>query len=90
MAAQPDTLPGLNPGPEGPFVRSWSVTPDDGSALPSVARSLWIGQAGDVTLLLRDSTAPITLKNVPVGLLRMWTRRVFATGTTAASIVALA
>ncbi len=89
-APQPDTLPGLLPGPMGPATRAIAITPSDGNLLPSVARLLWIGGAGDVTLLPRDSQAAVTLKNVPVGMLAVWTRQVFATGTTATNIVALA
>lgn len=89
MDAQKDFMPGLNPGPFGPATRAAPVTPDDGHALPFVARQLYIGSPGNVRLIPRDSTDPVTLQNVQVGVLPVWTRQVLATGTTASAIVAL-
>lgn len=90
MPQQLDTLPGLDPGPIGPATRALAIFPDDTAPLAWVARQLWIGTAGDVTLAPRDSKVPVLFKNVPVGILSIWTRQVFATGTTAGNIVALA
>ena len=85
-----DPMPGLLPGPVGPATRAVAITPADNVPLPMMARSLWIGTAGDVCLLPRDGLAPVVLKNVPVGVLHVWCSQVFATGTTASNIVALA
>lgn len=87
--AQQDFTPGLHPGPFGPATRALAITPDDQAPLPFVARMLWVGSAGDIRLAPRDSLTPVLLKNVPVGMLLVWSRQVFATGTTAANIVAL-
>lgn len=86
---QIDYQPGLITGPDGPATRALAVTPDDGFPLPFVSRRLWIGSPGNVTLIPRDSTDPVTFQNVPVGMLNVWTRQVLATGTTASAIVAL-
>ncbi len=90
MTAPFDPLRGLHPGPAGSATRALAVTPDDSNPLPMVARRLHIGTAGDLKVLLRDDVAPVLLKNVPVGTLQVWVRQVYATGTTATQIVALA
>jgi hypothetical protein len=55
---------------------------------PEPARALYIGVAGDVTLVDLQGTA-VLFKAVPVGLLRVGSVRVNATGTTATNIVGL-
>lgn len=85
-----DWMPGLNPGADGPATRGLAITPTDGVALPMVARYLWVGTAGNITMVLRDDLAPVTLTNVPAGLLKTWAKQVWATGTTASGLVALA
>lgn len=74
-----------------PARRAEAVTPNDTTDLTSYAKALYVGQAGDVKLLPvgADDAAAVTLKNHPVGYLPIQTRRVLATGTTAAHIVAL-
>ncbi len=84
----PDPFYGQSPGPNGPYTRAFAVTP--GQPLLTMARSLWIGAAGNLTIITRDQVEAITLLNVPVGLLRIWCRAVEATGTTATDIVGLA
>lgn len=89
--------PGLDPyaanqrTPAAPARRAEAVTPNDTTDLTAYAKALYVGQAGDVKLLpvAADDAAPVTLKNHPVGYLPVQTRRVLATGTTAAHIVAL-
>lgn len=90
--------PGLDPyaasarTPAAPARKAEAVTPNDATDLTTYAKALYVGQAGDVKLLpvgVADD-APVTLKNHPVGYVPIQTRRVLATGTTAAHIVALA
>lgn len=89
--------PGLDPyaasqrTPAAPARRAEAVTPNDTTDLTAYAKALYVGQAGDVKLLPvgADDAAPVTLKNHPVGYLPIQARRVLATGTTAAHIVAL-
>lgn len=90
--------PGLDPyaassrTPAAPARRAEAVTPNDTIDLTHYAKALYVGQAGDVKLLPvgSDDAAPVTLKNHPAGYVPIQTRRVLATGTTAAHIVALA
>ena len=55
-----------------------------------VCRALWIGAAGNVAVLAEDDLAAVTLLGATAGqIIPIRARRVFATGTTAASIVAI-
>lgn len=80
-----------------PAQRSLAVTPNDGADLVTPAnvgdkrcRGLYVGAAGSLVVTLWSDTASVTLVAVPAGtLLPLQARRVHATGTTAASIVAL-
>lgn len=70
-----------------------AVTPDDVNNLPDgECRGLWVGVGGDIAIVAADD--PVAdeqiLKNVPSGyLVPIATIRVYSTGTTAASIVAI-
>ncbi|MDE2105133.1 MAG: hypothetical protein KGL39_48340 [Patescibacteria group bacterium] len=67
-----------------------AVTPTDGAELgPPIITGLWIGNAGNVTVVTELGTTT-AFANVPAGTM-LWirTRQVKATGTTAANIVAL-
>lgn len=69
-----------------------AVTPSDTVALPDVTRFLYVGGAGDLTVIMaEDSTlTPITFKAVPVGtVLPLAVSLVHATLTTATLIVAM-
>ncbi len=81
-----------------PYSESFAITPSDTVDLVGIdkgqgvvsepARALYIGVAGDVTLI--DVSGQTTLfKAVPVGELRVSCKRVKATGTTATNIVGL-
>jgi hypothetical protein len=50
-------------------------------------RSLYIGGAGDVNVLLVGDTVPVLHKAVPIGVLPVQVQKVMATGTTATLIV---
>mgnify|MGYP006275013433 CR=1 FL=1 len=64
------------------------VTPDDGADLSIVCRALYVGGAGTVTLRAIDnSQATFTVPGG--GEIKVRTRRVLATGTTATGIVGL-
>jgi hypothetical protein len=64
------------------------VTPNDDADLDVTCRALLIGTAGDLRVTTRGGTT-LTLPNVPVGLLPLRVKRVFATSTTADDITAL-
>lgn len=66
-----------------------AVTPSDTADLAQTSRALYVGQGGDLSLVLASGRA-VTLQGVPAGaLLPLRARRVQATGTTAAAVVAL-
>lgn len=64
-----------------------AVTTSDTVNLPALTRAIYVGVAGNITMINRDGTA-VLLKSVPVGLHRIATRRINATATAATDIVA--
>jgi len=73
-----------------PATRAIAVTPNDGTDLTFVTRSLYVGGAGNVSVDLADSGSSIVFIGVPAGtFLPVRVKRVRATSTTATSIVAL-
>lgn len=79
--------------PSAPARVAIPVVPSDTTDLTDIPRELFIGGAGDVTLIGADApagAAGVTFKSVPAGTrLPVSPRRVLATGTTATSILAL-
>lgn len=81
--SQPNTL-GSVPGED-----AGAVTPSDSTNLTLTARALYIGGAGNVTVLTASNTV-VTFSNLQTGtILPIRARRVNATGTTATNIVAI-
>jgi hypothetical protein len=74
-----------------PATRFVAITPSDGTDLAEPARALYIGGAGNVSLVGTDDTGTGgTVFAVTAGqILPLGVRRVRATGTTASAIVAL-
>lgn len=72
-----------------PARRLEAVTPHDVIDLAVVAKALFVGTGGDLRILPALGGAAVTLKDHPPGYAPVQTRRVLATGTTAADIVAL-
>lgn len=71
-----------------PWRRAFAVTPDDGADLANVSRGLYVGGAGNVSVILADDNSPVTFVGVSAGtMLPVWVKRVRATGTTATSIL---
>lgn len=65
------------------------ATHDDTQDLPQFSRALYVGAGGDVTVQMVEGMQ-VTFSAVPGGtLLPIRVRRVLATGTTAAGVVAL-
>lgn len=85
-----DPYPGILPPLSGPYGNAAAITPDDTNPLPTSITALWIGTAGTLTFVPRNSTTPITLTvaattdNKP---LRLYIKKILATGTTAGSLV---
>jgi hypothetical protein len=67
------------------------ITPTDNTLIGPFA-ALYIGVAGDVTVIMRndDSSTPVLFKAVPVGILPISVQGVQATGTAATNINGLA
>lgn len=73
-----------------PATRGVTVAPHDVNALVDVPKALFVGVGGDLVVRGVNDTADVTFKNVGAGsVLPIRARFVRATGTTAASIVAL-
>jgi len=77
------------PGGNGTGARaSFAVTPSDTTPLPFIARNLWVGTGGSLSVRLRDDTEPQTYLNVPDGFeFGHDVAQVYATGTTCTGIV---
>lgn len=66
-----------------------AITPTDANAIGPF-QALYVGGAGDVVVVPRNSTSPVTFKAVPVGtILPISIQGVNATGTTATNLVGL-
>lgn len=86
-----------------PARRAFAVSPSDtkdltntgGDGDPTYAKALYIGVTGDVAVVTAGDNSnggagnSVTFKAHPVGYMPVQVRRVMATGTTAANIVAL-
>lgn len=82
----PDFTPS-NPGALFPAYNLTVVTPSDTTVLTGV-RALWVGGAGNVSVIACNDTAAVTL-TVPAGtLLPIFAKKVMA-ATTATNIVAM-
>jgi hypothetical protein len=76
-------------GLDAPASHGFSVTPDDAADLAETTRALYVGTTGDIAVVLA-SGAMLSFGNVASGsVLPLRTKRVMATGTTAAGIVGL-
>lgn len=82
----PDLVPDME---LASVVDASAVTPNDSTDLVYATRSLYVGGAGDVTVMLARGSASVLYKAVPVGTrLMVSVTRVYATGTTATNILA--
>ncbi len=69
----------------------YAVTPNNDVDLPIIPKGIWVGTGGDVRLRGINSAADVTFKAVPSGyIIPVRPSRIYATGTTATDIVALA
>ncbi len=73
-----------------PATRAQAVVPHDATALADIPKALFVGVGGDVVARGVNDTGDVTFRNLAAGsVLPFRARFVRATGTTAASIVAL-
>ena len=84
----PDVFEDRSSGLESPAYYSAEVAPSDTTDLSTDARALYIGTAGDVRVITSGGNT-VTFRNVPVGVLPVRIRRVYAVGTTATDLVAV-
>lgn len=74
---------------QDPYNDAAAVTPSDSTPLGQVTRALYIGGAGNVTLITYAGNT-VAFESVPVGtVIQIRTSQVKATGTTATNILAL-
>ena len=75
--------------PISPARSASTVTPSDGTDLPHVSRAIYVGQTGDVSVVMADGDQVI-FEAVPAGaMLPIRVSGINATGTTAAGILSL-
>lgn len=81
----PDNIKGLKP-----VTNSWSwglaITPHDTNDLVQPVNAIYVGAAGNLTVILRDQSTTTDFPNLPVGFHPIACSRVLATGTTATGI----
>ncbi len=66
------------------------LTPDDNNDLANVAKALWVGGAGNISLIAVDDSAAVTISGIAAGsVLPIRAKRVRSTGTTTTLIVNL-
>ena len=77
--------------PISPSEDCFAILPSDSADLPRATKAIFIGQAGDVTLLPVRGTSEVTFRNLAAGsILDVRVRAVRVTGTTAADLIGLA
>ena len=85
----PDPFPSQTPSMTGPIENGYAVTTADGSDQPQDTRAIWVGGAGDVSVVTRGGDT-ITFSGVPAGtLIPVRARRIRTTGTTATLLLGL-
>lgn len=82
-----------SPNAETPSRHAVAITPADGNILADIPKALYVGGAGDITMVGVSASAGATgilFKGVPAGaILPFCPREIKATGTTATNIVGL-
>jgi len=67
-----------------------TVTPTDDVELDPIPRALWVGTAGNLTVILKNMSTTIAFNNIQAGtMIELEAKEVRATGTTASDIVAV-
>lgn len=85
---QNDSFANGRGGVEAPLTRLFAITPHDATLLAEATRALYVGGAGNVSVLPVGQSTSVTLVGVQAGsVLPIRVARVNATGTTATSIV---
>ena len=69
-----------------PAADAWVPTPSDTVDEDSVARAMYVGTSGNMTVKMKSGEV-VTFSNVPVGIFPVSVSRINLTGLTAANIV---
>lgn len=85
----PDRFESTATGLSGPASHGFAITPHDSTELSEVTRAIFIGGAGNVSVVLA-SGATLTFSNLPGGsVLPIRAKQVKSTGTTATALLGL-
>lgn len=89
-AADLDEFKNNKGGLTTPATKAVAVTPSDTDELATVSRALYVGGAGNLSLILAGDSSAVTFTGVPAGtILPFRVKQVKSTSTTATAIVAL-
>jgi hypothetical protein len=84
-----DTFSSYGEWLDSPAKNAATVTPNDGADLPNASRALYIGSTGNIKVDMVGGQT-VTFSGLPTGMmLPIRVTRVYSTGTTASSIIAL-
>lgn len=84
-----DRFSNVQPSLAGPAFSGFPITPDDSLDLPETTRAVYVGQGGDLAVVMASGAA-LVLADVTAGsLLPLRVSRVLATGTTAGFLAGL-
>lgn len=76
--------------PDSTATIAYAVVPNDGLDLTVTAKALYVGGAGNLSIIAEGSSTSVILSNVQGGsIIPVRVKRVLATGTTATDIVGL-
>lgn len=67
---------------------AFAITPNDTSHISPAPRALWVGNTGDLTVVMAEDTDPVTFLQAS-GLMPISVHKILSTGTTATDIVGL-
>lgn len=85
-----DTFENFSSSLESPADNAASLTPNDSTDLSTVARGVYIGGAGDITVDFVGDGTNITITGLSAGVIYPFrVQRLYSTGTTATDIVGL-
>ncbi len=77
-------------GLTSPARNGFSISPNDSVDLSVTCRALFVGVAGDISVILANDSSSVVFKNIPAGtVLPISAKRVEATLTTATNILGL-
>lgn len=76
--------------PSSPAEGCFAITPDDNSELPFVTKGIYIGNGGELALVLLNNDSPVTFRNLVGGtILDVRAKAVLAAGSTATDCIGL-